>query len=60
MVKTLDRQPPDPAGLEKEREELGRQLLEQKKNQIWERWLAALRANAKIDAAKQFPAVTVR
>lgn len=60
VVKTLDRQPPDPAGFEKEREELGRQLLEQKKNQIWERWLAALRANAKIDASKQFPAVTVR
>jgi peptidyl-prolyl cis-trans isomerase D len=60
VVKTLERKPPDPVGFDKEREELGRQLLEQKKNHLWESWLASLRASAKIEASKQFPALTLR
>lgn len=60
VVKTLERKPAGPAGFDKEREELGRQLLEQKKTQIWESWLASLRSKAKIDASKQFPAATIR
>ena len=49
LVKTLARQSPDPLGLEKEREELRRQVLEQKQAQAWESWARGLRASAKIE-----------
>jgi len=48
LVKTLERQPPDPAGFEKERAEIEKQLLEQKQSGAWQSWVTALRAKAKI------------
>jgi len=48
LVKTLERQPPDPAGFEKERAEIEKQLLEQKQAEAWQSWVAALRSKAKI------------
>ena len=55
LVKSLERQPPDPAGLEGEREELRRQVLEQKRSQALESWLRGLRAAAKIEISGQLP-----
>lgn len=48
VVKVLERQPPDPEGFAKARPELTRQLLELKRTQAWQAWLADLRAQAKI------------
>lgn len=48
VVKTLERRPPDPAGFDKEREELRQQVLAQKREQAWESWGGSLRAGAKI------------
>ncbi len=48
LVKTLERQPPDPAGFEKERAEIEKQLLEQKQIEAWQSWVTALRSKAKI------------
>lgn len=53
LTKVVDRRQPDPAGFEKEGKEIERQLLEQKKNQVWESYVAALRAEAKIEIAGQ-------
>jgi peptidyl-prolyl cis-trans isomerase D len=55
VVKVIERQPADPAGLEleKERDELARQLLERKRTQAWEAWVSSLRATAKIDLTNQ-------
>jgi len=53
LVKVIERQPPDPAGFEKERAELARQLLERKRAQIWEAWLTSLRAAAKVDLSNR-------
>ncbi|HET8578467.1 MAG TPA: peptidyl-prolyl cis-trans isomerase [Methylomirabilota bacterium] len=49
VVKTLDRQPGDAAGFEKERAELERQVLEQKRNLAWEGWVRTRLASAKIE-----------
>ena len=51
VVKVLERQPADPKGLETEREELGKQVLEQKRNQVWESWLRGVNQTAKIELA---------
>lgn len=48
LVKTLERQPPDPAGFEKERAEIEKQALEEKRAQAWQSWLVSARAGAKI------------
>jgi peptidyl-prolyl cis-trans isomerase D len=48
-VKVVAREHPDPAEFEKARPELEKQLLEQKRARAWQAWLAALRANAKIE-----------
>lgn len=53
LVKTLERQPPDPAGFDKERAEIEKPILEQKQLQAWESWIAALRAGAKIQVLNQ-------
>ncbi len=53
IVKTLERQPADPRGLETEREELGKQVLEQKRNQAWESWVRGLSESAKIELSSQ-------
>ena len=49
VVKVLERQPADPKGLETEREELAKQVLEQKRNQVWESWLRGVNQTAKIE-----------
>jgi parvulin-like peptidyl-prolyl isomerase len=53
LVKTQERQPPDPARFDKERAELEKQVLGQKQAEAWESWLAALRGQAKIQTASQ-------
>ena len=49
VVKVLDRQPADLKGLETEREELTKQVLEQKRAQAWESWIQGLRQSAAIE-----------
>jgi peptidyl-prolyl cis-trans isomerase D len=49
VVRDLDRQAPDPAGLAGQRETIGRQVIEQKRKQAWESWIRAQQAAAKID-----------
>ena len=58
VVKTLERQPPDPQGFERQRAELEKQTLEQKRTQVWETWIRARRAVSKVDlaAAQSAPA----
>jgi peptidyl-prolyl cis-trans isomerase D len=51
VVRTLERQPADPAGFEAQKDELRRQILTQKQGQALEAWVRALRASAKIDLA---------
>ena len=53
VVKALERQAPDPVGLEKEREEIRQQVLDQKRNQAWEHWVKGLRAGAKIEVSSR-------
>ena len=53
VVKALERRAPDPAGLDKEHEELRKQVLEQKKNQAWEHWVKNLKAGAKIQMSSR-------
>jgi peptidyl-prolyl cis-trans isomerase D len=48
VVKVLGREHPEPADFEKARREVERQLLEQKKNQAWQAYMAAIRTPAKI------------
>lgn len=56
VVRTLERQPADMAGFEAEKDELRRQLLDQKRTQVWESWLRTLRAQARIDTSPRFAA----
>jgi peptidyl-prolyl cis-trans isomerase D len=49
VVKTLERLPPDPQGAAKDRDQIAGEVLEAKRNQLWESWLAATRARAKIE-----------
>ncbi len=55
VVKVLDRQPADPKGLETERDELTKQVLEQKRAQAWESWIQGLRQSAAIEMSPQGP-----
>jgi parvulin-like peptidyl-prolyl isomerase len=48
LVKGLDRKAPDPNGFEAERDELRKQVLEQKRSLVIESWLRGLRAQAKV------------
>ncbi len=54
VVKTLERAPPDPADLAKEREKTARELLEAKRNAAWESWLAGSREKAKVELSDRF------
>ena len=49
VVKTLERQPADVAGFDKQREELEKQALEQKRTQAWDAWIESQKLAAKID-----------
>jgi parvulin-like peptidyl-prolyl isomerase len=58
VVKTLDRRAPDPAGFDKEREELRQQVLSRKKDQAWEGWVRSLKAEAKITYSPRLSSAT--
>lgn len=49
LVKTLERQPPDAGQFEKERADIEKQVLEQKRNLAWESWIRTRLASAKIE-----------
>lgn len=49
VVKTLARVAPDPIELANDREQTARQLLEAKRNDVWQRWVLAAREKAKIE-----------
>jgi peptidyl-prolyl cis-trans isomerase D len=51
VVKTLERQAPDPQSFDKQRAELEKQMLEEKRAQIWDSWIQSRRATTKIDLA---------
>ncbi len=51
VVKTLERQPPDPQGFARQQAELEKQTLEQKRSQLWENWVRARRAATKVEVA---------
>jgi peptidyl-prolyl cis-trans isomerase D len=53
VVKVLERERPDPAGFEGARQELTRQLLEQKRTQAWQSWVQGGRARASIEINRQ-------
>ena len=53
LVKGIERRPPDPLGFEAEREELRKQVTEQKRGLVVESWLRGLRAAAKIQVEAQ-------
>ncbi len=52
-VKTLERQPPDPQGFDRQRAELEKQTLEQKRSQIWDSWIRVRRASTKVEVSGQ-------
>jgi peptidyl-prolyl cis-trans isomerase D len=56
VVRTLERAAPDPRGADAEREEIRRQLLEQKRGLAFERWVASLRSTAKIEMSSSVEA----
>jgi peptidyl-prolyl cis-trans isomerase D len=53
VVKTVERQAASPEGFEKVRAELGKQLLDAKRGQAWDRWIKSLFAGAKIQVQGQ-------
>ena len=53
VVKLLERQPADPRAFDLEREELAKQVLEQKRTQAWEAWMRARSQLAKIEVSGQ-------
>ena len=60
VVKTLERQPPDAQGFDGRRAELSKQILEQKRAQVWEGWIRARRVSSKIDIPGQATPLPVR
>jgi len=57
VVKTLERQPADVAGFDKQREELDKQALEQKRTQAWDAWIESQKLASKIDLSPAATAV---
>ena len=57
VVKTLERQPADVAGFDKQREELEKQALEQKRTQAWDAWIESQKLASKIDLSPAATAV---
>lgn len=53
LVKPIERRPPDLGGLDAEKDELRKQVLEQKRSQALESWIRGLRAAAKIEMMAQ-------
>ncbi|HSE93078.1 MAG TPA: SurA N-terminal domain-containing protein [Methylomirabilota bacterium] len=55
VLKTLERVPPDMAGLAAERDKVAAEVLGRKQSQAWEAWLAGARTKAKIDVSSRLP-----
>jgi peptidyl-prolyl cis-trans isomerase D len=53
VVKLLGRERPDPAGFAAARAEVEARLLREKRGRLWQAWLAAARAGAKIEVNRQ-------
>ena len=51
VVKTLERQAPDPQNFERQRAEIEKQTLEQKRGEVWDSWIQSRRATTKVDLA---------
>jgi parvulin-like peptidyl-prolyl isomerase len=49
VVRVLARELPDAADFDKARADIERELLAQKRNQLWQAWLQTLRAGATVD-----------
>ncbi len=60
VVKTLERQAPDPQSFDRQRVELEKQTLEQKRNEVWDSWVQARRAATKVDIAAGLAAPATR
>jgi hypothetical protein len=52
-MKLLGRERPDPAGFAAARAEVEARLLREKRGRLWQAWLAAARAGAKIEVNRQ-------
>jgi peptidyl-prolyl cis-trans isomerase D len=53
VVKTVGRERPDPAEFEKARRDAETRLLQQKRGQVWQAWLAGLRTGAKVEVNRK-------
>lgn len=53
VVKTLERQAPADQEFDKGKAEFEKQVLEEKRNQVWEGWVRARRAETKVEVAGQ-------
>jgi len=51
VVKTLERQLADLSGFDAQKAELEKQMLEQKRNQVWDAWVRAHRSSTKVEVA---------
>ena len=58
VVKTLERQPANPDGFDRERGELDKQVLEQKRALAWETWIRGRLASAKVEIGGQPASMT--
>lgn len=60
VVKTLERQPADVAGYDKQKDELEKQTLDQKRNQAWDNWIQTQKLASKIDVSPGAATTAVR
>jgi len=58
VVKTLERQAASPDGFNRERDELDKQVLEQKRALAWETWIRGRLASAKVEVGGQPASMT--
>jgi hypothetical protein len=58
VVKTLERQAAAPEGFERERAELEKQVLEQKRALTWENWVRVRLESAKVEVGGRPAAMT--
>ena len=58
VVKTLERQPARPEGFDRERDELDKQVLEQKRALAWDTWIRGRLATAKVEVGGQAASMT--
>ncbi len=60
VAKTLERQAPDPQSFDRQRAEIEKQALEQKRNEVWDSWIQARRAATKVDISAALAAPATR